>query len=75
VRSLARAHTVSCINRLAQLVANPGADQSSSVSVAAAQILMDRGWGKAPNPVDVAHSGGIEITVRKMLKDDDSGKT
>lgn len=54
---------------------DPGKDQSNSISVAAAQILMDRGWGKAIQPVAGADgAGAIEITIRKMLKDDDDGK-
>jgi hypothetical protein len=62
--------------RLAALARNPGKDQSNSVSVAAAQILLERGWGKAIQPVAGADgAGAIEITIRKMLKDDDDGKT
>jgi hypothetical protein len=76
VRSLARSHTTLCINRLRGLVINPGADQSNSISVAAAQILLERGWGKAIQPVAGADgAGAIEITIRKMLKDDDDNKT
>ena len=45
VRSLARAHTEACIKKLAGFAtADEGVPQA--VQVQAAQILLDRGWGK-----------------------------
>lgn len=71
IRSLARAHTNSCIARLAALVTSPGKDQSNSISVAAANILLERGWGKPVQPVaGDADGGDIKILIRKMLTDE-----
>lgn len=45
IRSLARAHTESAINTLVGIMQQPQAPESARV--AAANSLMDRGWGKA----------------------------
>jgi hypothetical protein len=71
VRSLARAHTNDCIKRLAGYVRNPGKDQPESATIAAAAILLDRGWGRAMQPVSGEDGKAIEITIRKMLGEDE----
>jgi len=48
---------------------NPGADQPTSTSVHAAQILLERGWGKPHQTVSGEDDGPIEIIIRKMLTD------
>src|SRR4051794_15282722 len=45
LRSLARGHTALCIKVLAGIAQN---GESESARVAAANILLDRGWGKPP---------------------------
>ncbi len=65
VRSLARVHTALSINTLAG-VARSGESEAARVS-AAAQLL-DRGWGRAPQPVTGEDGeGNIEITIRHIL--------
>jgi hypothetical protein len=41
----------------------------------AAGILLDRGWGRAPQPVTGEDGKAIEITIRKMIGIDDDNKT
>lgn len=61
IRSLARAHTEAAINCLAGIMNKESAPESARV--AAANSLMDRGWGKAPqvitgdeeNPLAIIH--------------------
>ena len=65
LRSLARSHTELSIQTLAGIARNSTSDQAR---VSAAQALLDRGWGKAPQ----AHTGengegGIQITIRHIL--------
>ncbi len=45
IRSLARVHTETCLNVLAGIVKEPKSPQAARV--AAANSLLDRGWGKA----------------------------
>jgi hypothetical protein len=48
---------------------DPGADSPVTASVTAAGILLDRGWGKAAQPVTGADGeGAIEITVRHITE-------
>jgi len=65
IRSLARVHTETCIRTLATIAAK---GRSPSARVAAATVLLDRGWGKAPQ----AHTGengegDIRVIVRHIL--------
>lgn len=48
---LARAHTGLCVQVLASIVRNP--KEKASSRVYAANALLDRGWGKAPQKVIV----------------------
>ena len=66
LRSLARSHTELSIQTLAGIARNSTSDQAR---VSAAQALLDRGWGKAPQ----AHTGengedGIQVTIRHILE-------
>jgi hypothetical protein len=63
------------MKRLGALVLNPGADQSTSVSVAAAAILLERGWGRPAQPVTGEDGKAIEIIIRKMTGNDDDNKS
>ncbi len=42
---------------------------SDPARVSAANILLERGWGKAQQDVNIG--GDIKLTIRKMLDDDD----
>ena len=52
-----------CIKVLAGIVSQEAMPPAARVS--AAGILLDRGWGRAPQ--DVAVDGDIKITIRRML--------
>jgi hypothetical protein len=62
LRSLARGHTELCIKVLAGIVSLEPA--LSAACVSAAGILLDRGWGRAPQP----HTGEerIRVTIRNV---------
>jgi hypothetical protein len=49
IKSLARAHTESAINVLAGIMNETSAPRAARVS--AANSLLDRGWGKATQPI------------------------
>lgn len=53
IRSLARAHTGTAVKVLAGIMTSAEAPPAARVS--AAQALLDRGWGKATQPME--HSG------------------
>ena len=55
IRSLARSHTKNAIKTLAGIMNEPKAN--TSARVAAAQALLDRGWGKPKQDVDVTTAG------------------
>lgn len=52
IKSLARAHTQSALNVLASIMNEPSAPHAARVT--AAQALLDRGWGKAVQAVEVS---------------------
>jgi hypothetical protein len=54
IRSLARGHTETALNTLAKIMT--AEDAPHSARVAAANSLLDRGWGKAPQELKVAVS-------------------
>jgi hypothetical protein len=63
-RSLARAHTQLSIQTLAGIARNGKSEQAR---VAAANALLDRGWGKAPQPhVGDGGNGGITVIIRRI---------
>jgi len=64
VKSLCRAYTEKAVRRLALFAFNPPKDTPPGVSVQAAQILLDRGWGRAPQPLVGAEGKDIVITIR-----------
>ena len=49
IRSLARSHTETAVNVLAGIMQQK--DAPPSARVAAAQALLDRGWGKPTQPI------------------------
>lgn len=54
IRSLARNHTESAINTLAGISSN---GKSESARVAAAEALLNRGWGKPAQPIEGTEDG------------------
>ena len=65
VRELARAHTGTAIKRLAHWMNS----KDPRASVPASQALIERGWGKAAQPVTGEDGeGAIEITVRVITE-------
>ena len=57
IRSLARTHTEMALKTLVAIAKQPKAP--AAARVAAAQALLDRGWGKPKQEVE--HSGSIEL--------------
>jgi hypothetical protein len=53
IRSLARSHTETAIKVLAGVMNSD--DQPAAARVAAAQALLDRGWGKAHQTAEVTY--------------------
>ena len=67
LRSLARGHSELCIKVLAGIVSQEAVPPAARV--AAAGILLDRGWGKAPQAITGENSeGGINVIIRHIVK-------
>ena len=60
VRVLAREQTEKAINALIAALD----DDSARVRVAAAEALLDRGWGRAPQAITGADDGPVAIVCR-----------
>ena len=66
LRSLARGHTELCIKVLAGIVSQEAVPPAARVS--AAGILLDRGWGRAPQTHTGENSeGGINVIIRHIV--------
>jgi hypothetical protein len=66
IRSLARAHTETALNTLAGIMTN--GDAPAAARVQAAQALLDRGWGKATQPIAGDEDGApILHEIRRVL--------
>jgi hypothetical protein len=66
IKSLARSYTELAIQTLAGIIQNGTQD---SARVSAAQVLLDRGWGKATQPIDGDGDGGpVQLTVTWQKK-------
>jgi len=66
VRKLARAHTQSAIRVLAHIVSDD--NQPGATRIAAAQAILDRGWGKVA-PSEQEQSEGIQVVIRHIIED------
>ena len=64
VAAIAREHTAEAIRTLLHVMTKPKASDSARVS--AAQILLDRGWGRAPQSVELSGPGGGPIAVAEL---------
>ena len=68
LRSLARAHTEACVKKLAGFAtANEGVPPA--VQVQAAAILLDRGWGKAVQPVSSDPDGPLIVEIIQRVRE------
>lgn len=65
IRSLARSHTQKALNVLAGIMEQVDAPPAARVS--AAQALLDRGWGKPAQTVDMT----VRKQIAKELSDDE----
>ena len=62
IRSLARSHTRSAINVLVGIMHST--DATAAARVAAANAILDRGWGKAAQALGDGEAGALELINR-----------
>lgn len=65
VRTLARGYTKMAIKVLAG-IAQKGTSESARVN--AATVLIERGWGKSPQPHTGDDGGDIRVTIRTIVE-------
>ena len=59
IRSLARSHTRTALNVLVGVMRNTKA--AAPARIAAANAILDRGWGKAPQALESGDNGALEL--------------
>ena len=59
IRSIARGHTRAAIRTLVGVMCSKDATHAARVS--AANAILDRGWGKASQPVEGKEEGALEL--------------
>jgi hypothetical protein len=62
IRSLARSHTRTALNVLVGVMRNTKA--AAPARIAAANAILDRGWGKATQAVENGDDGALELIHR-----------
>ena len=62
IRSLARSHTRTAINVLVGIMRSK--DATAAARVSAANAILDRGWGKAAQPIENGEDGVLELIHR-----------
>jgi len=62
IRSLARSHTRTAINALVGVM--KAKDATHAARVSAANAILDRGWGKAPQALETGEDGALELIHR-----------
>jgi hypothetical protein len=62
IRSLARSHTRTALNVLVGIMRSKDATPAARVS--AANAILDRGWGKAPQAIENGGDGALELVHR-----------
>ena len=69
IRSLARSHTETAVNVLVGIMQEPKAPPAARVS--AAQVLLDRGWGKPAQPLvgDDEHDAITLKVIERVITD------
>jgi hypothetical protein len=81
IRSLARSHTRTALRVLVGIMRSDDATPAARVS--AANAILDRGWGKAAQPIENGEGGVLELIHRieriivypASLRDADAGMT
>ena len=68
LRSLACAHTKLSVPTLTGIARNSTSDQER---VAAANVLLDRGWGKPASTVTGSDGGDIRIVIRQLVSNEE----
>jgi hypothetical protein len=62
IRSLARSHTRTAVNVLVGIMRSSEATPAARVS--AANAILDRGWGRATQPIENGEDGVLELIHR-----------
>ena len=62
IRSLARSHTRTALNVLVGVMRSK--DATATAKVSAANAILDRGWGKATQPIENGDDGALELIHR-----------
>jgi hypothetical protein len=62
IRSLARSHTKTALSVLVGIMRSKDATPAARVS--AANAILDRGWGKAPQAIQNGDEGALELIHR-----------
>lgn len=62
IRSIARSHTEAAINALLSVMNQP--ESPPAARVAAANSILDRGWGKPAQPIENGEDGAFELIHR-----------
>jgi hypothetical protein len=65
VRDLARAHTTRAIDRLVELMES----EDGRIAVAASKELLDRGYGKATQPLEHSNADGSAPGIAVVFRD------
>lgn len=70
IRSLARKHTTRAIQVLCGIMDQP--DCPAAARVQAAQAILDRGWGKATQPISGDSETPLQVIVRQFVNGRDN---
>jgi len=72
IRSLARSHTRTALNVLVRIMRSK--DVTAAARVAAANAILDRGWGKAPQAIENGGDGPFELIhrIERIIVDPDN---
>jgi hypothetical protein len=62
IRSLARSHTRTALSVLIRIMRSN--DATAAARVSAANAILDRGWGKATQPLENGADGALELIHR-----------
>ena len=75
IRALARSHTETALKTLAGIMRQPEAP--AAARVAAANSLLDRGWGKPSQPISGDEDNPLRVAISRIelvpLKPNDNG--
>ena len=68
IRSMARSHTKTALNVLVAVMRNTKA--TPPARIAAANAILDRGWGKAAQAIENGDDGALQVIHRIELRAD-----